>query len=98
MSIYEHTLTHTSLHAHTNKQLNELPNYYKIALIRENKANLGATCGTPMEAPTEASGAAEGTLDRESRREGRGCVRARARRRRSTAIHGEPEKDIPCTI
>ena len=62
MSIYEHTLTHTSLHAHTNKQLNILPNYYTNAIIHVNKANLGASCGVPMETPTEAYGAAEGVV------------------------------------
>ena len=49
-------------YVHTNKQLHGLPNYYNIAIIQENKANLGATCGAPMEAPTEASGAAEGVV------------------------------------
>ena len=53
---------HITTHAHTNIHLNELPNYYKIALIHENKANLGATCGAPMEAPTEASEAAESVV------------------------------------
>ena len=49
-------------HAQTQTHLNELPNYYKFALIHENKANLGATCGAPMEAPTESSGVAEGVV------------------------------------
>jgi len=47
----------TLINSHT---LYQLPNYYKIALIHENNTNLGATCGAPMEALAEASGAAEG--------------------------------------
>ena len=49
-------------HAHTNTNINELPNNYDIAIKHENNATLGATCGAPMEAPTEASGVAEGVV------------------------------------
>ena len=49
-------------YVHTNKQLHGLPNYYNIAIIHGYKANLGASCGAPMEAPTEASEAAESVV------------------------------------
>jgi len=50
-------------HAHThNTHIYQLPNYYTNAIIHENKANLGATCGAPTEAPTEAYGAAESVV------------------------------------
>ena len=47
-------------HAHTNTNINELPNNYTNAIIHETKANLGASCGAPTGAPMEASGVAEG--------------------------------------
>jgi len=54
---------------------------------------IGVTCGVPTEALVEAAGAAENVDDKGSRREGRGCVRAR--KRRSTMTHGETEDAIP---
>ena len=57
-----HTYKCISPLTHTQTHINELPNIYNIAIIHVNKANLEASCGAPMEAPTEASGVAEGVV------------------------------------
>ena len=83
-SKHARTLTHTC----TNTHINELPNIYNIAIMHVNKANLGASCGVPMETPTERRpGPQRVSLDRATRREGRG-VRSRS----PTAINGIPRR------
>ena len=57
-----HSNTKALTHTHTNIHIYQLPNYYTIAIIYVNKANLRTSCGAPMEAPTEACGVAEGVV------------------------------------
>ena len=57
-----HTYKCISPLTHTPTHINELSNIYNIAIIHVNKVNLGASCGVPMEAPTEAYGAAESVI------------------------------------
>ena len=57
-----HSNTKALTHTHTNIHIYQLPNYYTNAIIHVNKANLGASCGAPTEAPTEAYGAAESVV------------------------------------
>jgi len=56
---HTHACMQKPTYVHTNKQLIDFPIITILPLYKENKANLGATCGAQMEAPTEASEAAE---------------------------------------
>jgi len=60
--LHTHACIQKPTYVHTNNNLMDFSIITQMPPYNLNKANLGASCGAPMEAPTEASGIAEGVV------------------------------------